>query len=66
MVVHDNLFKKDFTKMNDRELAELRKKQVSHLFDGYKGSVDNVERERLIEEIDIERELRFKLSLIHI
>lgn len=60
MVAHDAEFKKDLTKLSDKELSEFRKTHVSNLFNGYKGSIDNVEREALIREADIEIEMRFK------
>lgn len=60
MVVHDNLFKKDFSIMSDRELLRFRKEQVENLFNGDKGSRDNVERETLIGIVDKEMEMRFK------
>jgi len=60
MVAHDEEFKVDLTKFSDKELQERRSKFVSGLYNGQKGSQDNVEKESLIQEIDIERELRFK------
>lgn len=60
MVVHDELFKKDLTKMRYKDLLRFRKEQVSNLFNGLGGSIDNLERTALIKEVDIEREMRFK------
>ncbi|MFH1601930.1 MAG: hypothetical protein ABIB61_03175 [Candidatus Shapirobacteria bacterium] len=60
MVAHDEEFKADLTKLSDRELQEQRLKFVSGLYNGEKGSRDNVEKEFLIQEIDIEREVRLK------
>lgn len=60
MVVHDNEFKVDLTILSDRELQKRRLKFVAGLYSGEKGSRDNVEKESLIQEIDTERELRFK------
>lgn len=60
MVVHDQEFAKDLTKLSDRELHDRRLHFVSSLFNGYDGSNDNVEKRELIREIDVERERRFK------
>lgn len=60
MVSHDSEFKKDLTKLSDKELQKRRLKFVSGLYDGDKSSRDNVEKESLIQEIDTEREMRFK------
>lgn len=60
MVAHDEEFKIDLTKLTDKELQERRSKFVSGLYNGDKGSRDNVEKETLIQEIDVEREMRFK------
>lgn len=60
MVAHDEEFKIDLTKLSDQELQERRLKFVSGLYNGYKGSIDNEEKESLIKEIDAEREFRFK------
>ena len=60
MVVHDGEFKVDLTELNDKELKQRRHNFVSGLFNGYKGRLDNVEKEALIKEIDIEIEMRFK------
>lgn len=60
MVAHDEEFKIDLTTLSDDELKERRLKFVGGLYDGYKGSVDNEEKESLIKEIDVEREFRFK------
>lgn len=60
MVAHDEEFKIDLTKLTDKELQARRFKFVSGLYNGEKGSRDNVEKESLIQEIDIEREMRFK------
>lgn len=62
MVAHDDEFQKDLTKLSDKELQERRLRFVSGLYNGEKGSRDNVEKESLIQEIDIEREMRFKKS----
>ncbi len=62
MVAHDEEFKIDLTKLSDKELQQRRLKLVSGLYAGYKGSIDNVEKESLIKEIDIEKEIRFKKS----
>ncbi len=60
MVTHDKEFKTDLTKLSDEELQKRRLRFVGGLFDGEKGSRDNVEKESLIQEIDIEREMRLK------
>ncbi|MFZ2152743.1 MAG: hypothetical protein WAV41_01665 [Microgenomates group bacterium] len=60
MVVHDDKFKTDLTKLSDTELQQRRLGFVGGLYNGEKGSRDNVEKESLIQEIDIEREMRFK------
>ena len=60
MVVHDEKFNEDLTKFNDKELKQRRLELVSGLFNGDKGSRDNVEKEALIQEIDTERERRYK------
>lgn len=60
MVAHDEEFKVDLTKYSDRQLQERRLKFVGGLYNGEKGSRDNVEKESLINEIDVEREIRFK------
>jgi len=62
MVVHDEEFSVDLTKLTDIELQARRLKFVKNLFNGDKGSRDNVEKESLINEIDLERERRYKLS----
>lgn len=60
MVAHDKEFEIDLTGLTDEELKQRRLKFVSGLYNGYKGSVDNEEKESLIREIDVEREFRFK------
>ena len=60
MVVYDNEFKVDLSKLTDKQLQKRRLKFVSGLYNGDKGSRDNIEKESLIQEIDVERELRFK------
>jgi hypothetical protein len=60
MVVHDKEFNVDLTLLSDEELKKKRLFLVKRLFNGDKGSRDNVEKEALIKEIDIEREMRFK------
>lgn len=60
MVVHDEKFKKDFGKMSDRQLLDFRKEQIQNLFNGEKGSRDNIEREALIQITEKEMEMRFK------
>lgn len=60
MVAHEKEFKVDLTKLSDLELQKRRQRFTCGLYDGYKGSPDNFEKESLIKEIDIERELRFK------
>lgn len=60
MVAHDDEFKIDLTELSDKELQKRRLKFVSGLYNGDKGSRDNVEKESLIQEIDVERETRFK------
>ena len=60
MVAHDEEFIIDLTKLSDKELQARRLKFVSGLYSGDKGSRDNVEKESLIQEIDTEREMRFK------
>jgi hypothetical protein len=60
MVIHDSKFQEDLTKFSDTELQKRRLGLVSGLFNGDKGSRDNVEKEALIQEIDVEREMRFK------
>jgi len=60
MVVHDEEFKIDLTELSDKKLKKRRHSFVSQLFAGQKGSPDNVEKEALIKEIDIEIEMRFK------
>lgn len=60
MVAHDEEFQVDLTKLSDKELQQRRLKFVRGLYNGYKGSIDNEEKESLIKEIDIEREFRFK------
>lgn len=62
MVAHDKEFKVDLTKLSDKELQERRLKFVSGLYNGDKGSRDNVEKESLIQEIDVERDVRFKME----
>ena len=60
MVAHDEEFKINLARLSDEELQQRRLKFVGGLYAGYKGSIDNVEKESLIKEIDIERETRFK------
>jgi len=60
MVVHDEEFKVDLTKLPDKGLQERRLKFVGGLYNGEKGSRDNVEKESLVQEIDVERDIRFK------
>lgn len=60
MVVHDEEFAVDLTKLSDKELQDRRLSFVKNLFNGEKGSRDNVEKEALIQEIDVEKEMRFK------
>lgn len=64
MVAIEDEFKIDLTKLSDKELQIRRLNFVSGLFDGEKGSRDNVKKEALIREIDIERELRFKSDAV--
>jgi hypothetical protein len=60
MVVHDSEFQVDLRKLSDNQLQDRRLKFVRGLYNGEKGSRDNVEKVSLIQEVDIERELRFK------
>jgi hypothetical protein len=60
MVAYDHEFKIDLTKLSDKRLQERRLNLVSGLFNGYDGSIDNIEKRALIQEIDIERERRYK------
>jgi len=60
MVAHDSEFKVDLTELSDKELQTRRHRFVSGLFNGYAGSIDNVEKTALIQEIDVERERRYK------
>lgn len=60
MVVHDESFKKDLTKISDKDLLNWRQKWVERLFAGYATSQDNEEKKALIELSDKEFERRFK------
>lgn len=60
MVVYDDLFKKDFTKVTDKELLEFRQERIDNLFNGQAGSQANMESKALVDVIDKEFERRFK------
>ncbi len=60
MVVHDESFKTDLTKMSDQDLLNWRQEWVGRLFAGYATSQDNEEKKALIELADKEFEKRFK------
>lgn len=62
MVIDEKLkeFSENYLSMSDKELFELRKEMLKHLFAGQINSPNNEERKAFIELIDKELERRYK------